>query len=137
MNLRKVKKLDLYPVLDEIQKIFKEKYNFSHLHETVSNNYGTYQRELCFVLNYSSKHLRKISYELQDEFVKLQCGYARINIKDLPENYPEFIKDQLGAEVLGYYISTERLNNLPINDDLRLARFIIKNKENILALIKA
>lgn len=136
MNLRKVKTQDLYPVLDEIQKAFKEQYNFSHLHETVSDTYGKYQRELCFVYNYSSEYLRKLSNELQDEFHKLHCGWASVYIKDFPENYPDFVKDQLGAEIVAYYISTERLNDLPINDDLRLARFIIKNKENILNLMK-
>lgn len=136
MNLREVKRLDLYPALDEIQKAFKEQYNFSHLHDTDSSTYGKYQRELCFVFNHSNSDLRNLSNKLQDEFNKLHCGYARVDIKDFPENYPELIKDYLGADVVAYYISTERLNDLPINDDLRLARFIIKNKENILTLIK-
>ncbi len=136
MNLRKVKRLDLYPALDEIQKAFKDQYNFTHLHDTVSDTYGKYQRELCFVYNNSNSDLRNLSNMLQDEFHKLHCGYARVVIKDFPENYPESIKDYLGAEVVAYYISTERLNDLPINDDLRLARFIIKNKDYILKLIK-
>ena len=136
MNLRKVKKLDLYSVLDEIQQAFKEEYDSSHLHDTVSGTYGHYQRELCFVYNYSTSELRKLSNKLQDEFHKLHCGYASVDIKDFPESYPDLVKDFLGAEVVAYYISTERLNDLPINDDLRLARFMIKNKDIILKLIK-
>ena len=136
MNLRKVKKLDLYPILDEIQQTFKEEYDTSHLHETVSDTYCEYQRELCFVYNFSTSNLMKLSNELRDEFHKLHCGYASVDIKDFPESYPDLVKDFLGAEVVAYYISTERLNDLPINDDLRLARFMVKNKDIILKLIK-
>ena len=137
MNLRKVKKLDLYPVLDEIQQTFKEKYDVSHLHETVSDTYGEYQRELCFVYNFSTSNLMKLSNELRDEFHKLHCGYASVGVKEFPGNYPEEIVQYFGAEVVAYYISTERLNDLPINDDLRLARFMVKNKDIILKIIKA
>jgi hypothetical protein len=44
MNLRKVKKTDLYPILDEIQKEFKNKFNLETLRETNSDTYGLYNR---------------------------------------------------------------------------------------------
>ena len=136
MDLRKIKKSDLYTVLDEIQIAFMSKYKDSIVKGTESKNYGNYSKELCFLYNYSSTYLVSLSHLLQTEFNKLYCGYSEVYIKDFPENYPEQFVDYFGAEVVAYYISTERLNDLPINDDLRLARFIIRNKSNIIKLIK-
>lgn len=135
MDLRKIKKCDLYSALDEIQTEFKKKFNNNILEQTNSNHYGSYNREFCLLYNYSNEELRKMSYVLQSDFHKLSCGYLESNIKEFPENYPEEIKYSLGAEVVAVYVSTERLNNLPFNDDLRLARFIIRNKSNIIKLI--
>lgn len=36
MNLRTVKKVDLYPVLDEIQEVFRNKYNSETIRQTNS-----------------------------------------------------------------------------------------------------
>ena len=136
MNLRTVKKVDLYPVLDEIQEAFRNKYNSETIRQTNSNTYGSYNRELVFLFVYSSTEMRKLSNELHNNFNKLYVGFEKVYIKDFPKSYTDDIKDYFGAEVVAYYISTERLNDLPINDDLRLARFIIKNKETILKIIK-
>lgn len=136
MNLRKVKKTDLYPILDEIQKEFKNKFNLETLRETNSDTYGLYNRELCFILNNKTPDFIGLSNELCCLFNKLHCGFESVIITEFPEHYPDLIKFQLEAEVVAYYISTERLNDLAVNDDLRLARFIVKNKDVILSLIK-
>lgn len=136
MDLRKVKKEDLYIVLDEIQKAYTEKFDSEIITDRDSETYGKYKSELCFVLNNSTAELMRLSFDLHIEFNKLHCGWKSVVIKELPEHYHDIIKLQLDAEIIAFYISTERLNNLPINDDLRLARFIVKNKNIILKLIK-
>lgn len=136
MKLNKIKKSDLYIILEEIQKeIFKE-YNISRIIEKKSEYYGIYNLELTFIYDYSSKEKRKISQKLFDEFKNISFGFKEIVIKEFPLNYPKEIIDFYGGEVIGVYISNEKLNNLPVNDDLRLARFLYKNKNIILELIK-
>lgn len=66
----------------------------------------------------------------------MSFGFKEIVIKEFPLNYPKEIIDFYNGEVIGVYINNEKLNNLPVNDDLRLARFLYKNKNIILELIK-
>lgn len=136
MKLNKIKKSDLYIILEEIQKeIFKE-YNISRIVEKNSEYYGIYNLELTFIYDYSSQEKRNLSQKLFDEFKNICFGFKEIVIKEFPSNYPKEIIDFYGAEVIGVYINNEKLNNLPVNDDLRLARFLYKNKNIILELIK-
>lgn len=136
MKLNKIKKSDLYIILEEIQKeIFKE-YNISRIVEKNSEYYGIYNLELTFIYDYSFQEKRKISQKLSNEFKNTFFSFKEIVIKEFPLNYPKEIIDFYGGEVIGVYISNEKLNNLPVNDDLRLARFLYKNKNIILELIK-
>lgn len=135
-DFRKVKKQDLYPILDLVQSKIAEVYPIENTQSTISEHYGVYSRELCFIINNSSEHNRRNSQILWDEFKKVCCGYMEVYIKEFPQHYPRDITDFFGAEVMGVYVSTERLNSLPINDDLSLARFMTKNLNLINTLIR-
>lgn len=135
MNLRKIKKSDLYPILDEIQKRIKQKYCIDLIYDTHSDYYGEYKRELLFMVDYSTTEKRRISSELLSEFNRLYCGYAEVILENFPNNYPKEIDEYYGGKMVAFYISTERLNNLPINDDKSVAKFLFKNKQDILKII--
>ena len=135
-DFRKVKKQDLYPILDLVQSNIVEAYLVDTIFNNTSEYYGVYKMELCFILNNSTENTLNSSQLLWDEFKKLYCGYKQIHLKEFPPHYPEEVVNILGAEIVGIYISTERLNSLPMNDDLRLAKFILKNINLINKLIR-
>ncbi len=135
-DFRKVKKQDLYPILDLVQSNIVEAYLVDTIFNNTSEYYGVYKMELCFILNNSTENTLNSSQLLWDEFKKLYCGYKQIHLKEFPPHYPKEIVNILGAEIVGIYISTERLNSLPMNDDLRLAKFILKNINLINKLIR-
>ena len=135
-DFRKVKKQDLYPILDLVQSNIVEAYLVDTIFNNTSEYYGVYKMELCFILNNSTENTLNSSQLLWDEFKKLYCGYKQIHLKEFPPHYPKEAVNILGAEIVGIYISTERLNSLPMNDDLRLAKFILKNINLINKLIR-
>jgi hypothetical protein len=83
-DFRKVKKQDLYPILDLVQSNIVEAYLVDTIFNNTSEYYGVYKMELCFILNNSTENTLNSSQLLWDEFKKLYCGYKQIHLKEFP-----------------------------------------------------
>lgn len=133
-----VKKIDLNYYLVDIQSEILKRHNIDIIEKTISDYYGEYFRECILLLDNGNEDMRRLSNILSDGLNKLHIGYAKKQLKPFPTHYPEEIHDYYGGEIIGYYISTERLNGeLPCSDDLRIARFLKKHMKIIMDIIKA
>lgn len=126
----KIKKKDLTILLEEIQKEYVTKTQNNIKIEVESTYYGKYEMEMCFVTNLSKEELIDNSLKMMTELKKLSFYFKSYCLKEIPQEITNI--NGLKEEIKVYFLSTDRLNNLPLNDDLRLCKFLTKYKEDIL-----